>query len=306
MIKASIDIGSNSVLLLVADFANGFQELANESTITGLGKDLDKNGYFCEESMQDTFEALKAYANQVQKHNLTPGDVIVSATEASRVATNAQKFFSKVYDELKIKVNIITSQAEANYSAKGIIFNSRFNSEKIKVMDIGGASTEIIHVDVKSKVVDSSFSMPIGSVRVTNWLSEESFKKNKSELINKFKSQLNNSKCDTLYCVAGTMTSLGNMFLGNKEYQEQKVHNLKIESSEVARILSDIDKLEPSIILERYPFLGKRANTIKGGLIIAQTVLEELEVKQIIISTYGLRYGTISEGKFKAEELFKD
>ena len=86
-IRASIDIGSNSVLLLVADVSDGkFQELSKQSYITSLGKELDKNKLFHADSMHATFEALKAYGIECDKYNIPSDEIIVTATEASRVA----------------------------------------------------------------------------------------------------------------------------------------------------------------------------------------------------------------------------
>ena len=93
MIRASIDIGSNSVLLLAAELDNVgtkiLSEILNLSYITSLGRDLDKTKKFHPDSMQSTYEALLDYKIQLEKIHITPQEVLVTATEASRVALNS-------------------------------------------------------------------------------------------------------------------------------------------------------------------------------------------------------------------------
>ena len=70
-LRASIDIGSNSILLLVAN-VNGDKVdiLENESTVTGLGKDLDNNGHFLDSAMDDSYLVLKRYVELCKKHEI--------------------------------------------------------------------------------------------------------------------------------------------------------------------------------------------------------------------------------------------
>ena len=150
-LRASIDIGSNSVLLLIADMTkNKFQEIIKESHITSLGKDLDKNKVFHPDSMKATYDAIKEYAEECDKHGISRESIIATATEASRVAQNSKEFFEKIQTELNVTIQTITPQAEAYFSTKGILFNSKFDSDVITIMDIGGASTELIKVNTKT------------------------------------------------------------------------------------------------------------------------------------------------------------
>jgi exopolyphosphatase/guanosine-5'-triphosphate,3'-diphosphate pyrophosphatase len=178
-LRASIDIGSNSILLLVGEFdGSTYKEIRNESNVTTLGRDLDKTGLFHSESMSDSFDVLLEYSNIAKECGVKPENIIATATEASRVAKNAPEFFREVYVKTGINVQIITPAAEAYYSTKGIMFNSEFNEDQICVMDIGGASTEIIKLSTKSNKILKDFSMPMGAVRITNWLEDGCFDQN--------------------------------------------------------------------------------------------------------------------------------
>ena len=292
-LRATVDIGSNSVLLVAGDFSSGYKELLNESRVTGLGRELDKNKAFIQEAMDETFEALNEFKDLCQKIKIPVENIIVTATEASRVAKNAQDFFLKVKKEIGMSVTIIDSKGEAYYSAHGIMFNAEIKDEKVYIMDIGGASTEIIELETKNKKILSSFSMPMGSVRVSTWLKENCAEDYIQDIFQKFSKELDHVKTSRLYCVAGTMTSLANMHLKCKSFEEDKVHGLVMSISEVQKVKSDYFKMSQEEVLKLFPFLGKRSRSIHGGMYMVNEIFKRVPVKEVCISTYGLRYGTM-------------
>jgi exopolyphosphatase/guanosine-5'-triphosphate,3'-diphosphate pyrophosphatase len=304
-IRASIDIGSNSVLLLIADFTHGkLQEVLKRSEITALGKELDKNKAFQISSMEATYNAIKSYAEDCDKHGVLRANIIATATEAARVAQNASDFFKKIEDELGVSINIITAEAEAYFSTKGILFDSKFENEMITIMDIGGASTELIKVNTKTFQITESISMPIGAVRSTQWLEDQLFVQNLQKVFLDFRTELDKFQDKELYCIAGTVTSLGNMHLQHKEFVENEVHGLILKSEDVDTLFKKYSDFNPEKFQDLFPFLQKRANSIRGGLHLVYHVMHRLLVKDLVISTYGLRYGTILEGRIKKEFLY--
>jgi exopolyphosphatase/guanosine-5'-triphosphate,3'-diphosphate pyrophosphatase len=300
-IRASIDIGSNSILLLAGDFSNGYKELLNESNVTGLGRDLDKNKAFLDIAMEESLEVLKNYSQMVQKIGINPEDVIVTATEAARVAQNAKAFIQEVKDQTGLKIQIITGAGEAYFSTKGILFNTSFKEDRIGIMDIGGASTELISVNPQTMEILTDFSMPFGAVRCTNWTEEGTVEEKLLEIKSDFSEKLKKIKSEKLYCVAGTMTSVANMYLGHKEFQEKKIHGLGFSTQEVFSMVDKYKNYSTDDYLAQFPFLDKRAKTINGGLKVATTVFNWLNIKEVEISTYGLRYGTLEQGSIPDE-----
>lgn len=303
-IRASIDIGSNSVLLLIADVSHGkLKEISKRSEITSLGKELDKNKAFHPDSMAATYEAIKSYAEDCDKHGIARDKIIATATEASRVALNAPEFFQKIEDELQVHINIITSDAEAYFSTKGILFDSKFDSEIITMMDIGGASTELIKVNTKNFQILETISMPIGAVRSTQWLQDDLFVQNLQKVFLDFRTSIDKFQTKDLFCVAGTVTSLGNMHLQRKEFVEDDVHGLVMKVEDVDNLFKKYSNSTPEQFLEQFPFLQKRSQSIRGGLHLVYHLAHRLLVKEITISTYGLRFGTLLEGRIKKEFL---
>lgn len=303
--RASIDIGSNSVLLLIGKLSQGqLVEISRRCTVTSLGKELDKNKSFHPESMAATFEALKDYVEECAGHGIAATTIIATATEAARVAENSSQFFSRVEQELGLKVQVITSEAEALFSTKGILFNTKFTSETITIMDIGGASTELIRVNTRTNQLET-ISMPIGSVRVTQWLNDDLFVQNLQKIFLDFRHSLDKFQTREIHCVAGTVTSLGNMHLKRKEFIEDDVHGLILKTEDIDSLFKKYSHTKPEYFLEEFPFLQKRSGSIRGGLHLVYHLIHRLLAKEMIISTYGLRYGTLLEGKIKNEHLFR-
>ena len=122
MKRATIDIGSNSVLLLAGTMENGLlTEVLNESRITSLGKNLDIAKMFNPESMEATFTALKDYKTLLESNGFLVAQTIVTATEALRVAKNAEDFFQKIKNELA-KVSYFNAEKIINCDTV-VVFN---------------------------------------------------------------------------------------------------------------------------------------------------------------------------------------
>lgn len=297
MKRASIDIGSNTVLLLAGEFSQeGIleRELLNESRVTSLGKDLDKTGVFAKKSIKDTEKALNEYVKLLKEIDISVDEVIVTATEASRVAKNSSELFDKMKQELGLKVTIINGEGEAFYTSLGVTSQTKLEEDFVTIMDIGGASTELIKVKTKPFSVESSISLPIGSVRCTDWLKEKIFDQKVEEIFNNF--DVSPYQTTHLLCVAGSMTSLGSMIKGLTKYDSDQVNGTRISFQDFLKFTEKIKKRTPTELLLKFPFLGKRSKSIVGGAYLGEVMGAALKVDTFEISTLGLRYGTITAG----------
>ena len=128
-------------------------------------------GRFIPDPMEDTFCALKDYRKIVLGHGVEPAQTLVTATEAARIATNAKDFFREVEAALGFRIHIVTAEGEAYYTFRGVVCDGDDNTSVI--MDIGGASTELIKVS--GGVLERTTSLPVGSVRATGLESGEGF-----------------------------------------------------------------------------------------------------------------------------------
>jgi exopolyphosphatase/guanosine-5'-triphosphate,3'-diphosphate pyrophosphatase len=302
MIRASIDIGSNSVLLLAAEIDPKSGKISNEllnlSHITSLGKDLDKMKRFHPDSMMATYEALKNYKEELSKINIQPAAVLVTATEASRVALNASEFYEKIKREIGFSVTLISSEGEAHYTALGVISGISSTEDELVIMDIGGASTELIRIQLRPFKIISTISLAVGSVRATDWRNEQVFDERISTLLNKdFSTYVTKS----LICVAGSMTALATMFLGEPVYDDKKIDGFTIAFNSFKEFSAALQKTNVANLLLLFPHLGKRAPMVAAGAIVAELIGEKLKIENMKISTRGLRYGTLIQGEIDAQ-----
>lgn len=294
--RASIDIGSNTVLLLAGIIEEGrlTQELANESRVTSLGKDLDTTRVFSDQSMKDTEDALLEYKEILMNLGISNDQIVVTATEASRVAQNAPDFYQKMKALTGFNFEIISGEAEAYYTSLGVVKGTELSGHDITIMDIGGASTELIKVNLEPFSIEKTISLPMGSVRCTDWLAQGEFDLRAQELLKKF--DVSEFKTEHLLCVAGSMTSLGAMIKGLKEFDPAGVNGVKIEFEQFLKFSSKIKLASKESIAQKFPFLGKRVHSIVGGALLGEVLGAALGVKTFEISTLGLRYGTLISG----------
>ena len=297
MIRASVDIGSNSVLLLVAevDKISGriIKEILNLSSVTSLGKDLDKTKKFHPESMAATKIALTLYKAELDKINFEIGNVLVTATEASRIAINAKDFFLEIFKELGFKIILVSALGEAYYTALGVGSTLEGN-EQVVIMDMGGASTELIKIKLDPFEILSTISLPVGSVRAADWLLENNFESNMATILDRdFSPYMTKS----LIGVAGTMTSLASMFFGHHQFSDKDIDGKNIKFSAFKDFCLDLQKTNIANLLLLFPYLGKRAPMLAAGATVACMIGEKLGVEQVQISTRGLRYGVLIQGE---------
>lgn len=296
-LRASIDIGSNSVLLLIAKIEAGkiIETLDSQAAVTSLGKNVKKTKIFDEQSKSDTYSTLIKYCESLDKHGIKREDCLVTATEASRVAKDSKEFFKRVKEELSLNVKIISSNAEAYYTALGVVRGSERNDKNIVIMDIGGASTELIKVKSDPFEFGPSISLPVGSVVCSEWLNDKNYEQKMPETLGSFK--FDDYQTDHLVCVAGSMTSIGGMLKGLTTYKDSEVNGYVFDIEDFSKLFDSVKKLKADVLLSKFPFLGKRAKTIVAGARLGIDVGKTVSAKTFSISTLGLRYGVLIAGE---------
>lgn len=300
--KASIDIGSNSVLFLITTVReNGFEDIISMAEIAGLGKGIDKTGKLDLDRRLNTIKILKRYVKEAKKYDFKPTDIVVTATEACRATSNADSFIDEVKKQTGLEIKVITGEAEAIMTARGICHGLAKRDDEFVILDVGGASTELILVQNHPFKVIETVSTPIGSVRASDYIDEGSFQNKMDDIFKKF--DLSKFNASTIVGVAGTMTSIAAMIKGSSKFEENKVNGLEISFDRFENYLNKLADLTPEKLLVQYPFLGKRSETILSGARVARAFGLKLGVENFNISTLGLRYGSILYDEIPLEFL---
>ncbi len=145
MKAASIDIGSNTIRLLVAEDDGGLIPVVHERAITRLAKGIDSTGRLDPEGASYTIETLKGFMDTALSHNIGPERLLIAATSALREADDSSKFISRVNKCTGAAIRVLTESQEANATALGIMAGFPETCDAF-LLDIGGGSTEAITV----------------------------------------------------------------------------------------------------------------------------------------------------------------
>ena len=305
MIRSSIDIGTNSVLLLVADVSdNGIDVLYEEQHVPRLGKNVDKDRTLHPNSQKRVISVLKIFQKKIQDDfsDLTE-QPIVTATSAVRDASNRDEFLDKVKRELGWEIRILSGneEAETTYAGAVSVLTPGDISRPV-IIDIGGGSTEFATgAGVQFK---SGISLNIGSVRFT----ERYFDSDpplQSEIRSARKAiQQELGKLEKIYRngvlvgVAGTVTSIAAIEMGLDDYQSDKLNGYRLKKSTVAGFIQEFSESKSEIIERTYPpFLTGRGEVILAGILILDEFLKMTDRDELIISTGGIRHGILLKKK---------
>lgn len=300
MTIASIDIGSNTVLLLIAkaDTKNHkITPLLNEYRMPRLGKGLKPGGKIEDEKIQLFFEILSEYKNIIEKYNCEK--ILLTATNAFRLASNSKEIMKLVKEKFGYDIDIISGEVEAELAFLGAL--SAFDSNDISslVIDIGGGSTELILGNGNSIEYRKSFQT--GSVSATEqYLLSKSPTEieiiNIDKFLNKTFAEIeNNLAPQRTIAIAGTPTTISCMLQNLKQYIEEKVEGSIINAFELKGLTEQLKFLTPLQIKERYgEVMQGREDIILAGAFILLKIMELLKLNEVIVSSRGIRYGAIA------------
>jgi len=295
---ASIDIGTNTVLMLISEIdieKKAFKPIQNYFEIPRLGKDLIKGGEIKNSRIENLHKVFEKYSVEIKKYNCSK--VIAAATSAMRIASNSNKIINEIKSIYGIEIKVISGTEEAMYSYLGAI--STIEAENYVVIDIGGGSTEIIF-GTKNQIKFSK-SFFIGAVNLT----EEYFKNNppseneinsaEEKIKNVFKELSEfNLKDFTAIAVAGTPTSLSCIKQNISEYDEIKVEKSILTNKDLINLSDYLSRINSNELLKKFPGVVKgREDILFAGTLILKNLSQIMNLEETVISTRGIRYGLV-------------
>jgi exopolyphosphatase / guanosine-5'-triphosphate,3'-diphosphate pyrophosphatase len=282
---AAIDIGTNSVRLLVTD-AKG-QELERVMRMTRLGQGVDVTGTLAPEAIARTALVLTEYGALMRGHGVTRMRAV--ATSAARDASNGAAFFDAAEAALGVRPELLSGDAEARLSFNGATRALRQSDGPFLVIDLGGGSTELV---LGGAGLQAAISLQMGCVRMT----ERHLKSDpptREELLaceQDVRGQLaqvpavmdvKQARC--VVGLAGTVTSLAAMQLGLTQYEAKRTHHSRLSAAQVAALCV---RLAAASVAERRVMLAqpKRAEIIVGGALVLSTLMSELGIPELLVS----------------------
>jgi exopolyphosphatase / guanosine-5'-triphosphate,3'-diphosphate pyrophosphatase len=297
IIAAVIDIGTNSVKLTVAELTDPAKILKEESRVTRLGKDVDRDGKLSGDAMARTFSAIQELVTAAKALGATK--IVGAGTSALRDASNGQEFIGSIRQSIGIEVLIIAGEREADLAFRAVtsdtlMLGGQANSVLL-VFDIGGGSTELIVGMDRTPTQHTSLN--IGAVRLTerHLHSDPPTYAEFEHAVDDARRQIQSFQTDTsaiasVCGVGGTATTLAALILNSKD-----VHGRVIPASDVERTVENLREMTLDV-RKKVPLLEpERADIIVGGGAILLTLLEEFHCREFRVSKRGMRYGLLLE-----------
>jgi exopolyphosphatase/guanosine-5'-triphosphate,3'-diphosphate pyrophosphatase len=305
--RAVIDVGTNSVKLLVADVrGRDVQPVHEESRQTRLGKGFYETHRLQPEPIARTAEAVWEFAELAREKGVD--SIRVIATSAARDAVNPVDLTASIERACGLKTEIISGAREAEWVFQGIATDAELAGLPLLLLDVGGGSTEFILGRGAKKSFARSF--PLGTVRLMeqfphgdpptrgelakcrDWLKKFLH----AEVWPQLKPALKNETGEIKLVGTGGTTSI----LARIEKKLDRFDREKIERTVLsfAQIVAQRKKLWhlPLDGRKEIPGLPRlRADVILTGVLIYEVVMEEFGFRELRVSTRGLRFAAVMD-----------
>lgn len=276
---AIIDMGSNSIRLLLGTFTNG--EWHNEPKTlwtTRLGKRTTE-GLLSDESISASLTALGEIKSVIEAYGATA--VHGFATSAVREAPNGQEFMVEAAKVCPMEWSILSGNEEAIWGFKGALVDQLPSGKHYATIDIGGGSTELA-LGSKDGVYWSK-SYPVGAVRFQH-ISEDGPQRVWEETQFMWDPMPIKGEFDEFVAIGGTATTLAAIDLGLTEYDGTKVQHHKMTRERVEGLVMDLRYMSREERLEVPGLPAGRADIIVVGAEILTSFMDAYEVPHVFVS----------------------
>ena len=291
-IVTTIDLGSNSFRVLRYD-CKSHKILDEYNEVVCMADGLNDTGLISKEAQQRVVLAIK---NSIEKLNYNPKEAVCVTTAAMRKASNNKEVLKYFLEQTGVRFRIINGIEEASLTLLAVQYalkREKIESTKFILLDIGGASTEII-VNIEDKFFSKSFDFGIVTLTQKYYLTNTlhiQLERYKDEIRVFLDSLKINPKEFTFVATAGTPTTVAAIKQGQDffNYDKQKVNGSTVNFDDLDYCLN-IFKNESIDSITK--LVGKgRVEFIEVGVLIYRSIFEVLEKSSSIVFDDGLREG---------------
>ncbi len=299
---AALDVGSNSIRLLVAEYDTvaGLTVVDEVKDQPRLARGLANTGRLDPEAMDRALAGLSRMRAVCQRRGVRR--IAAVATSAVREAENGEEFVQRVRDELGIPLRIIDAETEADLSWRSVTHHFRLEGSRTLVADIGGGSLELI--SAVDGLVEQTVSLPLGAVRVTEqYLPGKKDTRTEIEALRTVvRKQLRKAlpwrewSNPVVIGSGGSFTNLGRMAIGRRGLPvPDSIHGTMVPTGEVEQLLEWLSTRTPE---QRRSIVGlnpERSDIILAGLAVTAELLDAADARGVTVSAFGLREGLLLE-----------
>ena len=290
-----LDVGSNTIHLLIVDAHSGSRPIPKESfkSELRLTQFIDEQGAISETGLEKLIGSIKKHFEDAK--SLNPDEIVAFATSAIRDSTNSDKILEAIRNETGIGIEVLSGEDEARFTFLAARRWMGWSAGDLLVVDIGGGSLEIAIGNEESPRV--ALSLPLGAGRLTkdfligDPFTEKSISKLSkyvTEQIQPIKSELNGFEKKN---GVGTSKTLRTLMKLQKEYFPKLGEGIHIDALE--GITNRLCKMTESERAKLPGVSSNRAPQIVAGAIVAQSVMETLKIKSLKECPWALREGIV-------------
>jgi exopolyphosphatase/guanosine-5'-triphosphate,3'-diphosphate pyrophosphatase len=301
---ATVDIGTNTVLLLVAQrSADGtVRSVIERAQITRLGQGVDRTRRLAPDAVARTAACLDEYAQLVT--TLGVERVAVVGTSAMRDAAGGDEIAAHVRARFGVETRVVSGDEEARLAFLGALSGlSVAEGETTAVFDLGGGSTEVVmgHMDGGRACISFAASYDVGSVRLTERCiaHDPPTEDERRALVlaaERAFAAVPGLPARTLPLgVAGTMTTLAAVSLQLATYEETRLHGLTMTRAELRRVVEELAGMDVQSRKHVAGMEPNRADVIVAGGYVALALLDHWRAAGVRISSRGVRWGMAEE-----------
>ena len=302
---AVIDLGTNNCRLLIARPAGPerFRAVDSFSRIVRLGEGVATTGMISEAAMERTVAALKVCADHIRKSGAT--HVRAIATQAARMAANADVLIARARDEAGIALNVISAEEEADLAALGCAPLVGRKYKGALIFDIGGGSTEIIHLRRGPWGLEKKFtaSLPFGVVTLSESYgasaqSRQGFETMLAVMREHFAPYAGHpydANHEHLLGTSGTVTTLAALALKLPRYSRARVDGSWHEVRQILKVVDRTAAMDVKTLSRLGPVGPERADLMLAGAAIFAAICALWPSRMLRVADRGLREGMLRQ-----------
>lgn len=299
---AAIDVGSNSIRLLVADWDPDSQALTVVDEVKAqprLARGLGATGLLDEEAIEQALEALARMQEVAARRRVQR--LAAVATSAVREAANGDAFVELVRERLGIPLEVIDQDTEARLSYRSIAHHFRLDERRTVTLDIGGGSLEAI--GAVRGLIELTESLPLGTVRLTeryltgarnSYREVRKLRKAVRRRLRKV-TRWKDWRGAAVFGVGGSFTNLGRISAARHGLPTTAIHGITVTTAEVEHLLDWLVTLTPEERREVPGLNPQRADIILAGLAVSAELLALIDAPSVTVSAFGIREGLLLE-----------
>lgn len=296
---AAIDIGTNSIRLIVAEgLRDGkYRILDDEKDPARLGKNLSSTGRLDPAAVESSIQTLRGMAQIAAGYQVR--EIRAIATCAVREAADGAEFCRRVQEEVGLTIEVVSASDEARLAFYGVLRAFDIEGKNVAVVDIGGGSTEIVLAS--NKLIEAIYTTPLGAVRMSELYgggqtltNEDSAKQlmGIDRLLGKH-TRKPLFVPSMLIGSGGTFTALATMVMAAKGQSDLPIRGYQVTRAEVRHLWDRLRKMAPKARRAVPGLSPDRVDIIVAGLAIIDSVMRRFKANVVQVHAGGVRDGLL-------------